>query len=285
MIGHRVIVGLSSLFALMFCVFATQSASAATATNTTAFTCVDVGPFDGDFADAHCDTQEVNGKYAHQAMSLDSTKEIELSNAEVTEGTKKSEPAVLKSKIGLTNVEIECTKVASRSIVIEKTLIREALIHNVEDILGEHTVTGLVALRLSSCTAKVAPLKCTIKEPIDSETLEFRGREKLGAGANEMGVEFSGGGSEILLSIEFQNKGSEECFLKGKTFQLKGSAIATSGPTTESSQTNKRSGSTLVFTPKKEMQKLKLGVESAEFSTLLTVRAPNGAGVALTTVT
>jgi hypothetical protein len=41
-------------------------------------------------------------------------------------------------------------------------------------------------------------------------------------------------------------------------------------PTTESSPTNHWSGATVVFTPEKEMQKLKLGVEVAEFSTIVT---------------
>ena len=121
-------------------------------------------------------------------------------------------------------------------------------------------------------------------EPIGVHAV-FEGVENLGAAKNEMGVEFKGGESEETFT-EISFTGSE-CSLKEKTFKMKGSAIGTSGPTTESPQTNKSSGATMVFTPKNEMQKLKFGVESAELSLIVAVTGSGGGGhpVSVTTAT
>src|ERR1043166_4727115 len=127
------------------------------------------------------------------------------------------------------------------------------------------------------------PPKCTVKEPIIAEAT-FEGAEKLGAGKNEMGLGFNGKGAEETWA-ELTYEGGE-CGLNGKTFKLKGSAIATSGPGTESAQTNQFAGSTLVFTSKNSMQNLKLGAEPAQFNTIATL-AMSGVGnnpIAFTTI-
>jgi hypothetical protein len=271
MIGRRAVVGLSLLSALLFCAFAAQSASAAKAVNTTMFTCVENGG-KKDFADAHCDEKVAEGKFGHVAVANDVTTEIAATNAKVTETTKKSEPAVLKSKVGLTEVEISCNTVANEP--------QNSLAHNVETE-GKHTLTGTVRTHFGNtekkepldCTVK-KPAKCTVKEPIVSNAT-FEAVEKLGKPAeNEMGIELKGSGAEeTFAEITFEGP---ECALKGKTFKVKGSVIGTSGPTTESSQTNHWSGATVVFTPKKEMQKLKLGAEPAEFETIVTQSMAGG---------
>jgi hypothetical protein len=260
MTGRRAVVGLSLLSALLFCAFVAQSASAAKATNTTLVTCVSEPLGKGDFKDAHCDEKVPGtGFFKHSApVKLDQTTEVSATNSGVTNGTKDHEPAVLKSKIGLTAVEITCTKVKNNA--------KESLIHNAQTETTKHTITGTGVTQFEECTV-TKPLKCTVKQPIQA-TVTGEAVEKLGAAENEMGVELKGHGEgETFAEITFEGA---ECSLKGKTFKITGSVIGTSGPTTASSQTNHWSGATAVYTPEKEMQKLKLGVEKAEFSLITT---------------
>lgn len=280
MIGPRVsVAGLLLLTALLVSAFAAQSASAAKSVNTTAVTCVTEPSAKGDFSDAHCDSSSPEkGNFAHSLIPLGTTTEIDATNEKVTEETKKSEPAVLKGKIALAKVTIECAVV--------KNLPEKSLLHNVETE-GKHTVTGEVAVEYRSCEVKEMA-KCVIAEPVVAEAT-FEGVEKLGAGKNEMGVEFKGkGAEETFTNIEFKNKGAEACSLNGKQFPAKGSAIGTSGPTTEAGQTNEWSGSTLVFTSKNQMQKMTLGPEPAEFTSIVTPRMAGecgGSAIAATTLT
>jgi hypothetical protein len=266
MTGRRAVVGLSLLSALLFCAFAAQSASAVKAKNTTLFTCKSVGKEKGDFKDAHCDEKvEPNkGEFAHVKIPNDVTTEVSATNSTVTNSTKESEPAVLKSKVGLVAVEITCTTTENNA--------KESLIHNAQTKSGEkeelttHTITGTGKTLFKACTVN-KPAKCTVKEPIEAK-VTGEAVEGLGEKANEMGLELKGSGAEeTFAEITFEGA---ECGLKGKTFKVKGSVIGTSGPTTESSQTNHWSGATAVYTPKKEMQKLKLGVEAAELSLITT---------------
>ena len=274
MIRRRAVVGLSMLCALLVCAFAAQSASAAKAVNTTAVTCVAEPEGKGDFDDGHCDSlnSKKEGKFTHQAVPLNETKTANATNQKVTNSTKDSEPIVIRSKVGLTQLEITCTTM--------KTNTSNSKEHNV-DTSGKHTFTGNGAAEFSACTVN-KPAKCTIKEPLVAAAT-FAGAEKLGAGENEMGVEFVGEGmEETFAEIVFEGA---ECSSKGKAFKVKGSAIGTSGPTTESSQTNKYSGATIVFTPKNGMQKLKVGVEPAEVTMIVTPQTPGGNPVSITTTT
>ena len=102
-----------------------------------------------------------------------------------------------------------------------------------------------------------------------------------------MGLEFVGKGpEESFATIQFTNKGAEKCAVDKKSFTVKGSVIATSGPETGSAQTNNSAGATLVFTPAGGMQKLKLGPEVAEFTTINTTRMFGGGNpISMTTVT
>jgi hypothetical protein len=277
MIGRRAVLGLSLLSALVFSAFAVQSAAAeGPSVNTTMFTCVDTFPNNaGDFTDPHCDTAGIPKKerYAHVGIENGNTTSLIATNKEVTNSTKDSEPTVFKSKVGLTATEITCTTV--------ETETANTTAHN-EVLNMKHTITGFVRLVHKGCTVN-KPAKCTIKEPIEANA-KVNGVEGLGAGANEMGLELKGSGAEETFA-EITYEGAE-CSLKGKTFKVKGSVICTSGPTTESPQTNKSSGATWVFTPKKEMQKLKFGVEVAEFSMIVTLKnAISKTPISVTTTT
>lgn len=262
MIGRRAAVGLSLLCALLFCAFAAQSASAAKSTNTTAVTCVPSEK--GGFNDAHCDIPNAGGtgKFTHEAIPLNETKTVNATNQKVTNETKEHEAVRLNGSIGLTKVEISCTTL--------ETDTSNSFVHNVESE-SKHTMTGNGTAVISECTV-LKPAKCIIKGPIRADA-NFSGAEKLGAAENEMGVEFVGANAEeTFAEVTFEGA---ECALKGQTYKVKGSMIGTSGPGTESSQTNKWSGATIVFTAKKEMEKLKLGSGTAEVSTIVT---PTGTG-------
>lgn len=279
MIGRRAVIGLSLLSTLLFCAFAAQSASAAKSINTTMFTCVKTGT--GDFVDAHCDTTGVQGKseFSHVEIAKDTTTEIDVTSSAVTESTKKSEPAILKSKIAGVKVTIECTTVKNNT--------KKSLLHNVETE-KKHTLTGESNTEFSTCNVKELA-KCIVKEPIIAEASveAIEGLEGPKAEKNAMGLEFKGkGAEETFATIEFKNKGAEVCSVNAKSFPVKGSATATCGPTTESPQETDHCGATLVYTPKFKMQNLKLGVETAEFSSIVTpFMAGGGNPISVTTTT
>jgi hypothetical protein len=289
MIGRRATIGLSLLSALLLSAFAAQSALALeppTSKNTTAFTCVPDPNNTGDFKDEHCDETGVKGKekFKHELIPLKTTTEVDVSTEKVTESTKKSEPAVLRGVIAGVKVEIECTVVKNNT--------KESLIHNEEPEAKAHTFTGTVVTEYSKCNVKLLA-KCIVAEPIIAtatvhgvEGMEGpTGKEKE---PNAMGLEFVGHGEkETFAEIEFKNKGEEKCAVHGKKFAVTGRVIATNGPTTESDQSNRESGATLVFTPKFKMQTLKLGVEPAEFTSIVTSKMAGAGGspIALTTTT
>jgi hypothetical protein len=274
MIGHRsAAIGLSVLSAILICALGAQSASAAKAVKTTAFTCVK-GAGEKDFKDEHCDENvgKEKGEYGHVAIEAGKPTEVELTNEKVTESTKKSESAVLKSKVGGAKVTIECTVAKGKGTFVN------------EEIEKTHTGSGSGTAEMSSCTVKELA-KCIVAEPIVAGA-SGGPVEGLGAEKNEMGAELIGSGAEeTFATIEFKNKGAETCAVNGKSFPVKGSVITTSGPTTESPQTGKSTGATAVYTPKNSMQKLKLGPENAEFSLIATVRAVGGNPLSGTTVT
>jgi hypothetical protein len=284
MIGRRVVIGFALLSALLFSAFVAQSASALVVTksnNTTGFTCVKDALKTGDFKDAHCDEAGTPGKeeYKHELIPLNTTIEGEATNQKVTNGTKDSEPAVLKGTIALTKVEIECTTFKNNT--------KNSVGHNVEPAAGQHTVTGQMEAEFSNCNVKLLS-KCVVAEPIvvKATVHGVEGMEGPKGEKNAMGGEIVGSGvEETFAVIEFKNKGAEACSLNAKSFPVKGRMIATNGPTTESKQDNKHSGATLVLTPKFKMQTLKLGPNPAELSAIATPTTASGSPVALTTTT
>jgi hypothetical protein len=268
MIGCRTTLGLSLLTALLFCGFAAQSASASlkVSNNTTMFTCNALGG-SLDFADDHCNEKVSEGLWGHTLIPLNTTTDIKPSNEKVTESTKKSEPAVLKGTVALVKVTIECT-------TVENNALGESFIHNAEPEAKKHSLSGVAKVIYRNCTAK-PPEKCTVAEPIAAEaTVEaVEGLEGPKGEKNAMGLQFIGKGSEeTFAAIEFKG---ESCALKNLSVKVKGRVIGTSGPSTESGQENKASGSTIVFTPKFSMQELKVGNQLAEFTSIITPKFSN----------
>ena len=278
MIGRKII-GLSLLSVLVFCAFAAQSASAAVSTSKriTAFTCSSNAPeSERDFTKAHCDnidrTNPPAGKFGHVKI-VGQTKEVDATNETVTGETKESEPAVLKGEVLLVKTEISCKKVQNN---LEKSSLT-----NEEPELNKHTLKGEASAEYSECTV-LKPAKCVVKEPIVAsatvhavEGLEGPRKNEKGEALekNAMALEFIGSGKEeTFAEIEYLNKGAEACSLNAKTFPVKGKVYGTGGPTTESGQENKESGSTLVFTPKFNMEELTLGGKAAEYTSIVTPR-------------
>ncbi len=278
MIGRRSVIGLSLLSALLFSAFAAQSAFAIKpihSLNTTMVTCA---PVAGGFSDAHCDGGPAGG-FAHVAVAPKTTTKVAGTNAAVTESTKKSEPAVLKGTIALSKVTIECATVKNNAATSTLT--------NTEPAQGQHTVSGFAETEFSTCNVKELT-KCVVAEPIVSKAnvTGVEGMEGPKGEKNAMGGLFVGSGAEeTFATVEFKNKGAEACSLNLKTFPVKGSVVATNGPTTESAQEGKSAGATLVFTPKFKMQTLKLGPNAAEFSTIVTPSNNGGNPLAATTGT
>jgi len=114
----------------------------------------------GDFTDAHCDTTGTPGKseFKHELIKVGETTNIDGTNSEVTESTKKSEPAVLKGEIvGAGKLELECTTVKNNTT--------NSWIRNAEPAAGQHTLEGFVETEFSNCNVKLLK-NCTVEEPI-----------------------------------------------------------------------------------------------------------------------
>jgi hypothetical protein len=256
MIGRRTVVGLSLLCALMFSAIAVQSASAAKAINTTAFTCV--AKAGGGFADAHCDSG-VGGNFGHEPIAVGTTTETEATN-------EAGKNAVLKGELGGVKMEITCETVKDE----------KGTVTNTEPAAKSHQVSGSATVNFTKCTVN-KPNKCTVKEPI-STNVNFEGVEGLGAGKNEMGLEFKPQAGEIFTTITLEGA---ECALKGKPLEVKGTAVATGAP----APTEKHAGCTLNFTNAMTKETLSIGGKAAEFSSITTVKRKGGNPIALTTVT
>jgi len=264
MIGRRAIVGLSLLSALLFCAFAAQGASAAASKNTTAVTCVEGGGAK-DFSDAHCDTAVTpgTGKFGHVAIANGNTT-ISVTNAKTANNTTEAAPTILKGTVFGVKNEITC-----------KTVAGEGTLTNSEPVAKEHKVTGTVTAKFTSCTVNKPAIGCKVKEPITVES-KVEGVDGLGAGKNEMGLEFKPAAGEVFNEITL-----EGCFIAG-TFKTTGTAIGTGTP----APTEKHSGTTNIFTNAMTKETLKLAGNPAEVSSSTTVTMSGGGNpVALTTTT
>ncbi len=282
MIERRAVIGLALLSALLLSAFAAQSASALVvtkSTNTTGFTCVKGGG-SKDFKDAHCDEPVTpgTGEFGHVAIPLNEKLEGNATNEKVTNSTKDKEPAVLKGTIGLAKVTIECLK---------GNAINPAA-QNTEPAAGQHTAAGSGEASFSECNVKELT-KCVVAEPIVAKVTGHgvEGMEGPKGEKNAMGIELVGSGAEeTFASITFKNKGAEACSLNEKTFPVKGRLVVTNGPTTESKQDNKFSGSTAIITPKFKMQTLKLGPNTASVEAIGTASVKaSGNPISMTTTT
>lgn len=261
---HRTAISAALICALAFCAIAAQSASAAEGKNTTAFTCVEGGGAN-DFSDAHCDNSVTpgTGKFGHVVLPLNEKVTIAISNEKTKNETKEAASTVLKGTIAGLKSEIIC-----------KTVSGSGSLTNEEPTSKVHRVKGLVEAKFTSCTAPKPAFGCKVKEPI-SVSSNVEGVEGLGAGKNEMGLEFKPTG-EHFASVTL-----EGCFIAG-TFNTDGTAIATGTP----SNTAKWSGATSVFTAAMTKETLKLAGNPAEVESTTTVtKAGGGNPISLTTVT
>jgi hypothetical protein len=277
MMERRSTIGLALLCAFALCAFAAQSAMAqvgTASTNTTAVTCVPSA--EGSFKDAHCDEKVTpgTGKFAHAAISNDTTTEVEVTTGKTKNSTTEQTPAKLNATLAGVNTEITCNTVAS--------VAGKSFLHNVETS-GKHTVTGTAQVNFTECTV-VKPLKCTIAEPVVT-TANAVGVEGLN-GKGAMGVEFVGEGAEkSFAGVTFQNKGAEICSLVngGKPFQVKGSVIATGNVAAG----EKHGGATGVLEDANGMETLEVGAKKASAAGTFTpsMFGAGGNPITLTTVT
>jgi hypothetical protein len=271
MIGRRSAVGLVLLCAFAFCAFAAQGAVAQIGTpavNTTAFTCVKGGG-NLDFKDAHCDekVESKKGSYGHVAIANGTTTTLDVSQ----ESSSK-----FNASIAGVNSEVTCKKVRGFGV--------ESFIQNTEAFGKDHKVKGTLKAEFTECTV-AKPSKCVIKEPI-FVMATFEGVEGLGLEKNTMGVEFKSHGAEgVFTELTFENKGAEKCALAfgGKTFLVRGSAIATG----KVAPNSKHTGATSVFEDANTMETLEIGFSKASFSSTLTTTmwGDGGNPIALTTAT
>ncbi len=256
----------SLLSALLICAFAAQSASAAVAVNTTTVTCVK-GKGDLDFLDEHCDEKVEKGKgsFGHEAIAGGTKTTVSVTNAGTQNGTKEAAPTIIKGTVFGVKHEITC-----------QTTSGEGSLTNSEPVVKQHKVTGTVTINYTSCTVnKPAGFGCEVKQPITLKS-NVEGVEGLGAGKNEMGLEFKPAAGETFEEITIAN-----CVFAG-TSKITGIAIGTGTP----KPTEKHGGATYVFTNAMTKETLKWAGNSVEISGSTTVTMSGGGNpVALTTTT
>jgi hypothetical protein len=253
MIGRRSVAGLSLLCALFFCAFAAQSASAK---GTTAFTCAPNGGAK-DFSDAHCDNPVTpgTGSFGHVAITTETL--VQLTNDKTKNNTTEHTPFVFKVELALAPARITCTHANGEAKLIN------------EEVGGVMQTKGQEGgfLNLTTCTVQ-EPLNCTVKEPI---VWEMNSITRTNINTNEMGVEFKPpAGSTAFASITYEGA---SCGLKGKTFKVEGTMIATGRRGSTEAVTS--SGATLEFTNAMTKTTLKTGGKPAELEGTLTLAMTN----------
>jgi hypothetical protein len=265
MIGRRAAGGFVLLCALLFSAFASQSAFAEIP-ETTVFECSTTAAVK-DFSDEHCDktvTPET-GSRGHTKFPTTAT-EVTGTNEKTAESTTKAVASSIEGEVALTKTKITCTKVAATGSL-----------KNEEPAAGKMQASGTATVSFSGCTVE-KPLKCVVAEPITAKTSAVT-KTNLGAGANEMGVEFKPEAGLVFATIEYLNKGAEACGLNGQKFTVEGTATGTGS--LGSSEAQKETGATMVFGPD---NKLTLGGKAANFTATVTLnRKSNGNPLTLTT--
>lgn len=267
MIGRRATVGFLLLSALVLCLFPAQSSWAAKGTNTTWVTCVHGGGQE-DFADAHCDEKVAAGTGTFGHVSINAGEETDFTGTNETTGGA-TVPAVIKGTlVGVLPFQVTCQTVHSIGDI-------ENVHHSAP---AQHTAIGDAELQFSNCSVQ-KPAKCEVKGPI-ATSAEFEGVEGLGAGKNEMGMEFKPtGGGKVLFTMTFKNKGAESCSLNGKSFNAEGTAIAIGTP----APTAQHGGATEVFTHANTTPTLNsMGIDA---TLTIAMEDVNGNPISSTTVT
>lgn len=262
--GRRAAVGLSLPCAFVLCALCAQSAVAAEAKNTTPFTCVFVGKKAGDFADAHCDkgVPQGQGDFGHVVLKVNEKTNVSISNEKTKNETKESTSTVLKGTIAGVKSEIICKTVAGSGSLTSE-----------EPEAKKHRFKFFLTIKHSSCSMPKPALGCKVKEPVEA-SFNGEGVEELGAGKNEMGLEFKPAGEH------FGSFTVEGCIIAG-TYNVDGTAIATGTP----SPTEKHSGATVDFTLGMSEETLKLAGNPAGIEGAATLTMAGGNPISFTTVT
>jgi hypothetical protein len=255
MFGRRATVGLLLLCALFLSAFAAPTASAS---GTTAVTCVQTEPKVGDFTDAHCGNQVKagEGSFAHTEISSGFMTEISLSNEKTTPGTTGAQPFVFGGTLSGVKIEFSCS-----------TVTGTGFLENQEPEAKLMRASGNAKIVATKCTM-FKPAKCTVKEPFAWDT-KFVTYEN---GA-EMGIEFTPNGGE---TFGFWGMEGSECAFKGKSIAIEGSFKGTVGGTTEGK------GATLGFTAASTTG-LKWGGSSYTLTGSVTPQMTGGNPIAFTT--
>jgi triacylglycerol lipase len=253
-----------SLLCALFCAFAAQSASAVQ--GTTAFVC-SADAAELGFSDAHCDSEvSEKGAFGFTEFEEGQEREIEIVNGKTKSETKESTPAVLKGTVAGVAIEISCATVSGSGKSTNK---------EISEVM-QNEGTGLV-LKYSSCTVN-KPVKCTVKAPIEMKGSSIT-VENLGAGKNEMGVEFKPEAGKPFTTITFEGA---ECALKGVSTEVTGTLVGTGGR--GNTEAVGSSGATLLFTNEMSKATLKLAGKEAELSSTNTVSIKEGRPITLKTV-
>jgi hypothetical protein len=249
---HGSPLGLALLCALAFCAFGAASASAS---GTTAFTCVQGG--NEDFEDPHCDNNvgTGNGEYGHVEIAAE--EETTVTGTNNLTGSETSSLS-LKGNIGGTVVEFRC-----------ETVHVHGALTNVAGppmkVIGEGT------LNVSNCMLLVPATQtnnCRVSIAPATGTSETTGMEN---------ILLPMGGSTAFTSVTISDETGHTCSkaLKG-TFNVEGSAKVTGLSTGE---TPTWSGATLHFTTADTAGTLEFAGHSAELEGTLTFKMAPSEGV------
>jgi hypothetical protein len=249
--GRRALTGLSLLCALVFCAFAAPSALAAT-TGTTSFTCHEVTPGTGSFADAHCVVGDAKGKFTH--LGYATTTAAEGTNASTKNETKEATSAVLTTTAGGLETEIVATTVNATGSVTNS-------------LEGErHRVKGseIVIIYTGLSVPKPAGQGCKVKGgEIKSNSLKSEDVEMTEVFSPTAGTEF------VTVTLE----GCKTAGLN-KAYAVTGTVAATSSGATAIVNLPK-AGSTLEFGGQKAgLQQTVTNRNRANLEALVTTTAP-----------
>jgi hypothetical protein len=266
MTKHKAVFSFALICAALFCAVVTQSVPAAQGINTTPYTCVEKAG--GDFKDAHCNEKVSpgTGKFGHVPITIPTL--VEVINSKIKNATKESTPAILKGELAGAKLEIICSTVSGEGELAPEE--PEAKKH-LSLLVAEWAIKWLL------CKI-IKPAKCTVKEPIEFR-LAGEGVEALGPGKNEMGLEFRPAKGKALTTITLEGA---ECALKGLSFEVQGTAIATGVP----APTEKHTGATQFFTNAMTKETVSIGGKPAEISSAITLKKLGlENAIALTTAT
>jgi hypothetical protein len=203
------ILGALALCALSICAFAAANASAE---GLTAYTCTNGPVGESTYKDNHC-KEDLVGKTGNFE-----TKDIGLNTTAVT--FENVGVSILKSKIALANIEIECKKAVS-----EEAWIQNKTTGTNMEVVGEGYI------HYTECSLPKFP-KCTVSgsnggavQPSGTiTTYKLKAATNvMAAGTEEHTVTFTPAGATPFVKLHIVKSGPDPCTIEG-TFDITGSA-------------------------------------------------------------